>query len=63
MKLHCIFIPVILATWEAEIRKITVQDQPGRDPISKITRAKWTGVVVQVGSPDFKLKSHQKNDK
>jgi hypothetical protein len=35
---------VMLATWEAEIRKIKVRGQPGQivleTPISKITRAK-----------------------
>jgi hypothetical protein len=43
---------IILATWEVEIRKIMVQGQPGQilqeTPISKITRAKWTGGVAQV---------------
>jgi hypothetical protein len=40
-------IPVILATQEAEIRRITVQSQPGQivpgDPISKkpITKQGW----------------------
>jgi hypothetical protein len=37
--------PVILATWEAEIRRIKIQETP----ISKITRAKWTGRVPQAG--------------
>jgi hypothetical protein len=45
-------MPVILATWESEIRKIAVQGQPRQivleTPISKITRAKWTVGVVQV---------------
>jgi hypothetical protein len=42
----------ILAILEAEIRRITFWDQPRANtswgPISKITTAKWTGVVVQV---------------
>jgi hypothetical protein len=41
----------ILATCDIEIRKIKVQGQPRqiihKNPISKITRAKWTGGVVQ----------------
>jgi hypothetical protein len=43
--------PITLATWEAEIRKITVQAQPRQivqeTPTSKITKAKWPGGVVQ----------------
>jgi hypothetical protein len=39
--------PVILATWEAEIRKIEVGGHDGVT-ISKITKAKWTGGVAQV---------------
>jgi hypothetical protein len=38
-------MPTILATWEAEIRRIKVQGQPGQ--ISKITRAKWAAGVAQ----------------
>jgi hypothetical protein len=42
----------IVATWEAEIRRITVQGQPKqivyKTPISKITKLKWTGGVAQV---------------
>jgi hypothetical protein len=33
--------PVILATWEVEIRRITDQSQPQGDPISKITKQGW----------------------
>jgi hypothetical protein len=42
-------MPIIPATWEAEIGRIVVPGQPGkkRDPISNITRAKRTGGVVQ----------------
>jgi hypothetical protein len=40
-----------IATWETEIRRITVQGHPRKivceTPISKITRAKWTGDVAQ----------------
>jgi hypothetical protein len=42
-------VPIILATWEAEIGKMEVRGQPGQiileTLISKITRAKWTGGV------------------
>jgi hypothetical protein len=38
--------PIILASWEAEIGRITVQGQPGQivqeTSTSKITRVKWT---------------------
>jgi hypothetical protein len=44
-------MPVILATWETEIRRIEIPGQPkqisSRDSISKITRAIWT---VECGS-------------
>jgi hypothetical protein len=46
-------VAVILATWEAEIRRITVQGQPGQivhetPPFPKITIEKWIGIVAQV---------------
>jgi hypothetical protein len=57
-KIHCIaghqwLMPLILATWGAEVRRIVVWGQPSQahssqDPISKITRAKWTGGMAQV---------------
>jgi hypothetical protein len=44
-------MPVILATWEAEIRRIEVQGQTGqvfcKTTSPKITRAKWTGGVAK----------------
>jgi hypothetical protein len=48
--------PIILSTSEVDIRRITVQSQPGQiageTSISKITREKWTGgVVLQVQTP------------
>jgi hypothetical protein len=43
---------VILAIWEAEIRRITIEGQTKQiaheNHISKITKAKWTGSVAQV---------------
>jgi hypothetical protein len=45
-------MPIILAMWEVEICRSTVQKQPGKivskTPISKITRAKLTAGVAQV---------------
>jgi hypothetical protein len=44
-------MPVILATWGAEIRRIMGSRLAGanssQDPISKITTTKWTGGVAQ----------------
>jgi hypothetical protein len=37
----------ILATWEAEIRRISAQENSLLDLVSKITRAKWTGSIAQ----------------
>jgi hypothetical protein len=58
---HQWLTPVILATWEAEIRRITVQGQSRqivcKTPISKITRAKWTGGVAQMVERLCKLKA------
>jgi hypothetical protein len=48
---HWWLMPIILTTWEAEIRRITIQGQLRQivqeSPISKITRAIWTGDEVQ----------------
>jgi hypothetical protein len=48
---HWWVMSIILATWEAEIWKIMFQGQPREivheTPISKITRAKWTGVWLK----------------
>jgi hypothetical protein len=54
----CLWLmPVILATWEAEIRP--AQANSLKDPISKITRAKWTeGVVQEVECLLCKPQSH-----
>jgi hypothetical protein len=44
-------MPVILATWEAKIGRIEVwgraKANSSQDPISKITRVKWTGGITQ----------------
>jgi hypothetical protein len=47
---HWWLTPVILATWEAGIRRtadLPAQANTSEDPISKINRAKWTGDVAQ----------------
>jgi hypothetical protein len=45
-------MPIILATWKAEIVRIKVEGQPRqtvhKTPISKITTAKWTGDMAQM---------------
>jgi hypothetical protein len=50
--------PIILATQEAEIRRIVVQSQPkansSGDPTSKNLITKRAGGVVQGGDPEFK---------
>jgi hypothetical protein len=44
-------MPVILATWEADIERIEVLGQSGhiacKTPSLKLTRAKWTGSMTQ----------------
>jgi hypothetical protein len=60
-------MPVILATQEAEIRRVTVQSQPrqrvhetlSRKPITK----NWTGGVAQGEGPEFKPQYHKKKKK
>jgi hypothetical protein len=55
--------PVILATQEAETRRIKVQSQPGeivqQDPISKNVSQKRVGGVAQGVDPDFKPQYHK----
>jgi hypothetical protein len=51
-----LFMPVILATQEVEIRSITVQRQP-RQIVHKtlsLTHTKRAGGVAQVVGPEFK---------
>jgi hypothetical protein len=53
-------MPVILATWEVEIRRITVPGQPPqivhKTPISKITRA---GFVRVAQVPAYPPRKHE----
>jgi hypothetical protein len=44
---HYWLTPVIVATWEAEIRRITVRGQPGHI-VPKTPSPKWIGGVTQV---------------
>jgi hypothetical protein len=56
--------PVILATQEVEIRRITVQSQPGqivhKTLPPKKTKTKRAGGVAQREDPEFKSKSRKK---
>jgi uncharacterized membrane protein len=58
---HCWLTLIMLATWEAEIRKDAVQSQPGQTvfnipPHSKISKAKWTrGVAPVIRVPALQL--------
>jgi hypothetical protein len=64
-------MPIILATWRAEMRRISVVGQLKKTvyeiPISKINREKWTGDVAQAlehllckHEAKFKPWSHEK---
>jgi hypothetical protein len=58
-------MPVILATQEAEIRRITVQANPHQIVHKTLSRKsplqKWAGRVVQGVNPAFKPQYCQKN--
>jgi hypothetical protein len=58
-------MPVISATQEAEIRRITVRSQPGQIVCETLCRKKpimkKTGGVAQVIGPEFKPQNCQKN--
>jgi hypothetical protein len=57
-------MPVILATQEAEIRRIVVQSQPGKvireTPSWKYASQKRAGRVAQGEGPEFKPQHHKK---
>jgi hypothetical protein len=57
-------MPIILATQEAEIRRITIQSQPGKvvqEPLSrKKTHQKRAGGVAQGVGPEFKPQYQKK---
>jgi hypothetical protein len=60
------YMPVILATQEAEIRRIAVQSQPKQIVLKTLsqkkllhTQKKWTGRVAQGIGPEFKPQYRQ----
>jgi hypothetical protein len=62
MDQHRWLTPVILATQEAEIRRTTVQSQPGlvRPYLEKTQHKKRDGGVAQGVGPEFKPQNHNK---
>jgi hypothetical protein len=61
-------MPVILATQDAEIRRIKVQSHPRQIVLETLSRKnspqkKWAGGVVQGVSPEFKLQYCKKKKK
>jgi hypothetical protein len=64
---HCWLKPIILATQEAEIRRIMVQSQPGQivpETLSqKQPSQKRAGGVAQGVGPEFKPQYHKKKTK
>jgi hypothetical protein len=53
--------PVIIATQEAEIRRITVGSQPGQIVHEILSHTKWAGRVAQGIGPEFKPQYCKKN--
>jgi hypothetical protein len=47
-------MPIILATQEAEIRRITVRSQPWGKEFARPFTKKWGGRVTQGEGPEFK---------
>jgi hypothetical protein len=63
---HQWLTPIILATQEAEIRRIALEASPGKssqDPISKKPITKIAGGVGQGIGPEFKPQHHKKEKK
>jgi hypothetical protein len=60
-------MPIILATQEAEIRRIAVQSQPGqivhKTPSQKTNPKDRAGRVAQAKGPEFKPQHHKKTQK
>jgi hypothetical protein len=60
-------MPIILATQEVEIRRITVWSQPRKIVLEtlsqKILHKNRAGGVAQGGGPEFKLQYHKKERK